>query len=60
LRFQFDKSRHLFIGARNETLSVVAMCISNEDRSARTHTSRHALQNARSNEPGRVGAKTDD
>jgi hypothetical protein len=32
-RFQFQKRRQLFIRTRNETLSVVAMCVSNEDRS---------------------------
>jgi len=37
-RFQFQKRRQLFIRTHNETLSVTAMCISNEDRSpARIH-----------------------
>jgi hypothetical protein len=30
-RFQFQKSRQLFIRVDNETLSVVAMCVSNPD-----------------------------
>jgi hypothetical protein len=29
-RFEFKESRQLFIGMRNQTLSVVAMCASNE------------------------------
>jgi len=33
LLFEFDKSRQLFIGSHNETLSVVAMRVSNPDRS---------------------------
>jgi hypothetical protein len=33
-RFEFQKSCQLFIGMHNETLSVVAMCISNEDYSS--------------------------
>jgi hypothetical protein len=38
-RFKFDKRSQLFIRAHNETLSVVAMCVSNEDRSpARVHS----------------------
>jgi hypothetical protein len=32
-RFQFYKRSQLFIGTHNVTLSVVAMCVSNEDRS---------------------------
>jgi hypothetical protein len=32
-RFEFEKSRQLFIRLRNETLSVVAMRVSNPDRS---------------------------
>jgi hypothetical protein len=32
-RFQFHKRRQLFFGTHNETLSIVAMCVSNEDRS---------------------------
>ncbi len=32
-RFQFEKRGQLFIGAHNETLSVVAMCVCNPDRS---------------------------
>jgi hypothetical protein len=31
--FQFQKRSQLFIRAHNETLSVVAMCVCNEDRS---------------------------
>jgi hypothetical protein len=31
-RFEFDKSRQLFIGVHNETLSVVAMCVCNPER----------------------------
>ena len=31
--FEFQKSRQLFIRSRNETLSVVAMRVSNPDRS---------------------------
>ena len=30
-RFEFDKRGQLFIRTHNETLSIVAMCISNED-----------------------------
>jgi hypothetical protein len=30
---QFHKRRQLFIRVHNETLSVVAMCVSNQDRS---------------------------
>jgi hypothetical protein len=30
-RFQFKKRRQLFIRVHNETLSVVAMCVGNED-----------------------------
>jgi hypothetical protein len=30
-QFQFKKRSQLFIGAHNETLSVAAMCVSNED-----------------------------
>jgi hypothetical protein len=38
-RFKFQKRRQLFIRMNNETLSVVAMCISNPDRSpARIHS----------------------
>jgi hypothetical protein len=29
-RFEFDKRRQLFIRTHNETLSVAAMCVSNE------------------------------
>jgi hypothetical protein len=32
-RFKFQKSRQLFIGTHNETLSVAAMSIRNPDRS---------------------------
>jgi hypothetical protein len=32
-RFKFHKCRQLFIGSHNETLSVAAMRVSNEDRS---------------------------
>jgi hypothetical protein len=32
-RFEFDKSRELFIGTYNETPSVAAMCIHNKYRS---------------------------
>jgi hypothetical protein len=32
-RFQLQKRRQHFIRTHNETLSVVAMCVSNEDRS---------------------------
>jgi len=32
-RFEFHKRSQLFVGANNETLSVVAMSIGNEDRS---------------------------
>jgi hypothetical protein len=31
--FKFQKSSQLFISMHNQTLSVVAMCVSNEDRS---------------------------
>jgi hypothetical protein len=31
-RFQFQKSRQLFIGVHNETLFVAAMCVNNPDR----------------------------
>jgi hypothetical protein len=30
--FKFEKRGQLFIGVHNETPSVIAMCISNEDR----------------------------
>ena len=30
-RFEFQKSRQLFVGTYNETPSVVAMCVSNPD-----------------------------
>jgi hypothetical protein len=30
-RFKFEKCGQLFIRPHNETLSVVAMCVSNED-----------------------------
>jgi len=33
-RFKFQKSRQLFIGAHNKALSVVAVRVSNEDRSS--------------------------
>jgi hypothetical protein len=33
-RFQFHKSRQFLIRTHNETLSVVAMCVSSEDRSS--------------------------
>jgi hypothetical protein len=29
--FKFNKRRQLFIGTHNETLSVAAMCVGNED-----------------------------
>jgi hypothetical protein len=32
-RFQFQERRQLFIGMHNEPLSVVAVCVSNRDRS---------------------------
>jgi hypothetical protein len=32
-RFEFQKSRQLLIRVHNETLSVVAMCVGNPDRS---------------------------
>jgi hypothetical protein len=32
-RFQFQKSRQPFICTHNETLSVVAVCVNNPDRS---------------------------
>jgi hypothetical protein len=32
-RFQFEKRSQLFIRGRNKTLSVVAMCVCNPDRS---------------------------
>jgi hypothetical protein len=32
-RFEFHKRRQVFIGTHNETLSVVAMRVSNPDRS---------------------------
>jgi hypothetical protein len=32
-RFKFDKCRQFFIGSNNEPLSVVAMRVSNPDRS---------------------------
>jgi hypothetical protein len=31
--FEFQKRSQLFIGVHNETLSVVAVCINNPDRS---------------------------
>jgi hypothetical protein len=31
-RFKLDKRTQLFIRSHNETLSVIAMCVSNEDR----------------------------
>jgi len=31
-RFNLDKRTQLFIGANNETFSVAAMCVNNEDR----------------------------
>jgi hypothetical protein len=33
LRFEFCKRSQLFIGVHNKTLSVVAMCVHNPDRS---------------------------
>jgi len=30
-RFEFDKRSQLFIRTHNESLSVIAMCVSNED-----------------------------
>jgi hypothetical protein len=33
-RFQLDKSGQYFIRTHNETLSIAAMCVSNEDFSA--------------------------
>jgi hypothetical protein len=42
-RFEFQKRSQLFIGAHNETLSVVAMRVSNPDRSrARILRLRHS------------------
>jgi hypothetical protein len=32
-RFEFEERRQLFIRVHNETLSVIAMCVSNKDRS---------------------------
>jgi hypothetical protein len=32
-RFEFEKSRQLFIRVHNEPLSAVAMCVCNPDRS---------------------------
>ncbi len=32
-RFQFQKRRQLFLRVRNEPLSVVAVCVCNQDRS---------------------------
>jgi hypothetical protein len=32
-RFEFEKRSQLFIGVHNETLSIVAMRVSNPDRS---------------------------
>jgi len=32
-RFQFNKRRQLFIRAHNETLSIIAVCINDPDRS---------------------------
>jgi hypothetical protein len=32
-RFEFQERGQLFIGVRNETLSVAAMCVCNPDRS---------------------------
>jgi hypothetical protein len=32
-RFEFQKRRQLFIRVHNETLSIVAMCVCNPDRS---------------------------
>jgi len=32
-RFEFDERSQLFIRTHNEALSVVAMCVSNPDRS---------------------------
>jgi len=32
-RFQFQKSRQLFLRLHNETLSIVAMCVCNPDGS---------------------------
>jgi hypothetical protein len=32
-RFKFQKRSQLFIGVHNETLSIVAMCVCNPDRS---------------------------
>jgi hypothetical protein len=34
LRFEFQKSRQLFVRTRNETLSIVAMCVCNPERLA--------------------------
>jgi len=31
--FELEKRRQLFIRVHNETLSIVAMCVCNEDRS---------------------------
>jgi hypothetical protein len=32
-RFKFQKRSQLFIGVHNETLSIIAMCVCNPDRS---------------------------
>jgi hypothetical protein len=32
-RFQFQKSSHLFIRVHNETLSIIAVCVNNPERS---------------------------
>jgi hypothetical protein len=42
-RFEFQKSRQLFLRAHNETLSVVAMCVGNPRSFARWNQSlRHS------------------
>jgi len=35
--FQFQKGSQLFIRTHNETLSIVAVCINNPDRTASSH-----------------------
>ena len=39
-RFEFHKRRQFFIRVYNETLSVVAVCVSNEDRPGCGHYQR--------------------
>jgi hypothetical protein len=45
-RFQFQKRRQLFVRVNNETLSVVAVRISNPDRAAFEIHNRHATKQA--------------